>query len=135
MPLYEYRCSKCGKKFELLRKFSDPPVTVHAECGGHVERLISAPAFHLKGHGWYATDYAKKSPAADGKPEESKPGGDSDSKSEGKPDVKAEGKSETKSEAKTDVATDSKADSKSDAKPATPASKPDTQTSTPTKSD
>ena len=59
MPLYEYQCSKCGKTFELMRKFSDPPVTVHDECGGAVEQLLSAPAFQLKGTGWYITDYAK----------------------------------------------------------------------------
>ena len=42
-----------------MRKFSDPPVTVHDECGGAVEQLLSAPAFQLKGTGWYITDYAK----------------------------------------------------------------------------
>ncbi len=61
MPLYEYLCDKCGSKFELIEKFSAEPKTVHeGECGGAVHRLISAPAFHLKGTGWYATDYAKK---------------------------------------------------------------------------
>jgi putative FmdB family regulatory protein len=72
MPLYEYRCAKCGKVFERLQKFSDPPVVVHEECGGLVERLISAPAFHLKGSGWYASDYPKSSPKPEGKSEESK---------------------------------------------------------------
>ena len=60
MPLYEYKCHSCGKTFEVIQKFSDQPLTNHAECGGSVERLISAAAFHLKGSGWYATDYAKK---------------------------------------------------------------------------
>jgi len=73
MPLYDYKCHKCGKTFELLQKFSDPPVTVHQECGGEVERLISAPALQFKGSGWYVTDYAKngKSPSttAEAKPE------------------------------------------------------------------
>ena len=50
MPLYEYKCHKCGKTFEMLQKFSDEPVTIHADCGGDVEKLVSAPAFHLKGH-------------------------------------------------------------------------------------
>jgi putative FmdB family regulatory protein len=59
MPLYEYRCHSCGKKFEVIQKFSDEPLTKHEECGGDVERLISAPAFHFKGTGWYVTDYAK----------------------------------------------------------------------------
>src|ERR1700692_2186595 len=92
MPLYEYQCAKCGKVFERIQKFSDPPVVVHEECGGLVERLISAPAFHLKGSGWYATDYAKSSPKPDGKSNESK--------SEGKEDSKAESKSDSNSESK-----------------------------------
>jgi putative FmdB family regulatory protein len=66
MPLYEYQCAKCGKTFELMRKFSDPPVTVHEECGGAVEQLLSAPAFQLKGTGWYITDYAKGGKKEDG---------------------------------------------------------------------
>ena len=60
MPLYEYKCEKCGQVFEVIQKFSDAPLRTHAACGGHVDRLLSAPAFHLKGTGWYATDYAKK---------------------------------------------------------------------------
>lgn len=59
MPLYEYECHSCGKRFEVLQKFSDEPLKVHEECGGEASRLLSAPAFHLKGTGWYATDYAK----------------------------------------------------------------------------
>ena len=58
MPLYEYRCHRCGKTFEVLQKFSDQPLTQHEECGGAVERLISPPAFQFKGSGWYVTDYA-----------------------------------------------------------------------------
>ena len=62
MPLYEYKCDACGARFELIRKFSDPPLEQCAVCGkGPVEKLVSSPAFHLKGSGWYATDYARKS--------------------------------------------------------------------------
>jgi putative FmdB family regulatory protein len=43
MPLYEYRCHKCGKVFEVIQKFSDVPLAVHEDCGGEVERLLSAP--------------------------------------------------------------------------------------------
>lgn len=93
MPLYEYRCGKCGKVFEVLQKFSDAPLTTHPECGGKVERLVSASSFQLKGGGWYATDYAK--PA--GKAAE-KSGDKSDPKPESKPDTKS---SETKSDTKT----------------------------------
>jgi putative FmdB family regulatory protein len=59
MPLYEYKCQSCGKTFEVIQKFSDEPLKTHPECGGPVEKLFSAPAFHLKGTGWYATDYGK----------------------------------------------------------------------------
>lgn len=61
MPIYEYKCEKCGTVFEKRRSFSDEPLTTHPECGGPVHRLLSAPAFQLKGTGWYATDYAKSS--------------------------------------------------------------------------
>jgi putative FmdB family regulatory protein len=68
MPLYEYRCAKCGDVFEVIQKFADAPLTVHEGCGGSVERLISASGFNFKGSGWYVTDYAKggSSPKKDG---------------------------------------------------------------------
>jgi putative FmdB family regulatory protein len=59
MPIYEYKCEKCGTVFEKRQSFSDETLTMHPECGGPVHRLLSAPAFQLKGTGWYATDYAK----------------------------------------------------------------------------
>ena len=59
MPLYEYLCHSCDKKFEVIQKFADEPLKLHEECGGEAERLISAPAFHFKGSGWYVTDYSK----------------------------------------------------------------------------
>src|ERR1700758_3684330 len=66
MPIYEYKCNSCGKKFEKIEKFSDAPLETHEECGGPVERLISAPAFQFKGTGWYVTDYANKSNGGSG---------------------------------------------------------------------
>lgn len=78
MPLYEYKCGSCGKTFEVIQKFSDEPLKTHPECGGPVERLISAPAFHLKGTGWYVTDYGKGSNGKPPKPE----GGKSETKAE-----------------------------------------------------
>lgn len=59
MPLYEYRCENCGELFEVRQKFADEPLSTHEKCGGHVERLLSVPAFQFKGSGWYVTDYAK----------------------------------------------------------------------------
>lgn len=60
MPLYEYECEAQHHRFELIRKFSDPPITICPTCGSPVHKLMSAPAFQLKGTGWYITDYAKK---------------------------------------------------------------------------
>jgi putative FmdB family regulatory protein len=59
MPLYEYKCDTCGDIFEVMQKFSDEPVKVHENCGGTVERLISAPSLQFKGSGFYITDYGK----------------------------------------------------------------------------
>ncbi len=66
MPLYEYKCSKCGGTFEVLQRFSDQPVATHEGCGGTVERLISPAGLHFKGTGWYVTDYAHKSRGGNG---------------------------------------------------------------------
>jgi putative FmdB family regulatory protein len=94
MPLYEYKCASCGKTFEVIQKFADEPLTVHPECGGEVVRLFSAPAFHLKGTGWYATDYAKKS---NGKSDsDSKANSDSKSDSKPKDDAKPAATTESK---------------------------------------
>ena len=60
MPLYEYHCDACGREFELIRKFSDPPLEACPHCGGTVHKLFSSPAIQFKGSGFYITDYAKK---------------------------------------------------------------------------
>ena len=61
MPLYEYQCDACGRRFEVIQKFSDPPVDACRECGkGPVHRLPSSPAIQFKGSGWYITDYSRK---------------------------------------------------------------------------
>src|SRR6185436_15549847 len=101
MPLYEYKCEKCGNVFETIQKYSDAPLTTHAGCGGKVEKLLSASAFSLKGSGWYATDYAKS-----GAKPEAKADGKSDGKSDTKTESKSEG-SESKSESKPPPATKS----------------------------
>lgn len=61
MPIYEYECSKCGRIEEAIQKFSDKPLTRCAHCSGKLHKLISQSTFHLKGTGWYVTDYANKS--------------------------------------------------------------------------
>jgi len=98
MPIYEYRCADCGHQEEFLRKVSEPPIAKCPACGkAAFKKLLSAAGFHLKGSGWYATDFksAGKKPAD--KSAESK----TESKSEAKTEAKSETKAESKSEAKT----------------------------------
>lgn len=105
MPLYEYRCESCGEQTEVVRKFSDEPLTVCSSCGGTLKKLISSPAIQFKGSGFYITDYAKPSSG--------------ESKSEGA--SKEAGKAESTSGSKSadSKSTDSKStDSKPDSKPA-----------------
>jgi putative FmdB family regulatory protein len=100
MPLYEYECDACGKRFEVIQKFSDPPVDTCKVCGkGPVQRLLSSPAIQFKGTGWYITDYAQK-----GKSDGSK-GSKETSGGEKKTDTAA--KTETKSESSTTPPTSS----------------------------
>ena len=88
MPLYEYEC-EAGHRFELIRKFADPPVESCPECGRAVHKLMSSPAFQFKGTGWYVTDYARKNNSAP-----------ANGKSDGKKETRTETKSEAKSESK-----------------------------------
>ena len=100
MPIYEYRCAVCGHQDEHLQKVSDAPLTACPACGKRkYQKQLSAAGFHLKGTGWYATDFkggAKKSAdkKADAKTE-SKP----EAKPESKPEAKPEKKSESKAAA------------------------------------
>ncbi len=73
MPIYEYICKDCGKEFEALQKFSEKPLRKCVHCSGKAERKISASAFHLKGSGWYKTDYASKSAPKESKKESDSP--------------------------------------------------------------
>ncbi len=101
MPLYEYRCEACGRSLEVIQKFSEDPLTECPDCGGRLERLLSAPAIQFKGSGWYITDYARKS------------NGDKsakDSSASEKPGAKKESQSESKAEA-SQPAKESKSDS------------------------
>ena len=58
MPIYEYRCERCGT-FEEMQRITAPPLERCPKCGGKVRRLISNTSFQLKGSGWYVTDYAR----------------------------------------------------------------------------
>jgi putative FmdB family regulatory protein len=110
MPLYEYRCEKCGRVFEVLQKYSDDPLTTHEDCGGKVEKLISVSGLQFKGSGFYITDYSRGSaPASSGSGKTDGGSGSSDSGSS-----KSDGGSESKSS--DSKSTESKS---SDSKPAT----------------
>ena len=63
MPIYEYKCHKCGV-VEAMQGIKEKPLKKCPNCKGKVERMISSTSFVLKGSGWYATDYAKKTPPA-----------------------------------------------------------------------
>ena len=82
VPLYEYECESCGKRFEVIQKFSDKPLKACKFCKGPATRLVSSSAVHFKGTGWYVTDYARKSTEA-AKPADGK------AKKEDKPAVAA----------------------------------------------
>lgn len=98
MPIYEYRCTDCGFQDEYLQKVSEPPLTACPSCGkATFRKLVSAAGFHLKGSGWYATDFKGSGKPAAAKAEaqgEAKP----QSKSEAKPEAKADAKTEAKAE-------------------------------------
>ncbi len=65
MPIYEYQCSDCGQVTEALQKVSDKPLKKCPNCGGKLSKLMSMNTFHLKGSGWYVTDYAHKNSPSD----------------------------------------------------------------------
>jgi putative FmdB family regulatory protein len=102
MPTYEYKCEKCGTVFEKRQLFADAPLSTHPECGGPVHRLMSAPAFQLKGTGWYATDYAKSGatspPASHGNGDKNEGSSSESSKNDGKGDGKTDSGESKKTE-------------------------------------
>ncbi|OHE55382.1 MAG: FmdB family transcriptional regulator [Thermodesulfovibrio sp. RBG_19FT_COMBO_42_12] len=75
MPIYEYRCSKCGYSFDVIQKVNDPPITTCTKCSGPINKVISSAGLVFKGSGWYITDYSSK-----GKREEKSPGKKEDKK-------------------------------------------------------
>lgn len=93
MPIYEYECLDCGKKFEIFQKMSEEPLKECKVCEGHLNRLISLCSFQLKGTGWYVTDY--KSPTSQAKGNGAKQADKREEKAEEKAQTKPETKSET----------------------------------------
>jgi putative FmdB family regulatory protein len=95
VPIYEYECSECAKVFEIFQKISEDPLTECPACKGAMQKIISPCAFHLKGTGWYATDYKKPIDSANGK---------NGTKHAEKKEEKTETVTETKTEAKPETA-------------------------------
>lgn len=84
MPIYEYRCQKCGHQQEFLQKVSDPPHTRCPQCGEEsFAKMVTAAGFQLKGSGWYATDFKGSGQKPAAKPEGAAAGGKSEGKAEG----------------------------------------------------
>ena len=89
MPIYEYQCTECNERHEIIQRISDDPLAHCPKCGGAIKKLFSSPAIQFKGSGFYKTDYASSSSVPK-----------SEAKSETKTETKSETKSETRSEAK-----------------------------------
>lgn len=107
MPIYEYRCESCGHTLDALQKVSDAPLSDCPDCGeSALKRLISAPAFRLKGSGWYETDFKSDKDKKRNLAESS--GGESGDKKEPDKGKSQDDKSKTKSDDKS---------KKADAKP------------------
>jgi putative FmdB family regulatory protein len=104
VPIYEYRCDACGHQEDHLQKVSEPQLTVCPACGKpSYKKLLSAAGFHLKGSGWYATDFKSV-----GRRPADKVDAKSDTKTESKPEAKPESKPDSKTETKTDSKPDTK---------------------------
>ena len=104
MPIYEYQCTHCGKTFEIFQKISDEPLKKCRICKGTLHKLISQCSFHLKGTGWYVTDYKTPISSANGS-------GNGEKTAD-----KKEEKTDTKTEAIKEVVADSKTETKTETK-------------------
>jgi putative FmdB family regulatory protein len=112
MPLYEYECEKCGRRFERIQKFSDPPADRCPHCGADsVRKLISSPAIQFKGSGWYITDYARKDAGSSDKPDQPKGSAEGADKATGASTGDTASKADAPS-AKTEAKAESRSDSK-----------------------
>ena len=83
MPIYEYRCEN-GHEFEAFQSMSEDPISKCLECSAPAQRVLSAPAVHFKGSGFYTTDYARKGKKATDSGSSSSSDGSSPGASSGK---------------------------------------------------
>jgi putative FmdB family regulatory protein len=111
MPIYEYKCDKCGV-FEVMQRITESPLRKCPTCKGKVDRQISRGSFILKGSGWYATDYAKKSTGGNGEASTTAPASDGGSTNAAS-DSSSKSGSESKPASESKSASDKPASSKS----------------------
>ncbi len=97
MPLYEYQCNKCSEVSEFLQKFSDPPKRKCPHCGGKLNKIMSMNAFHLKGEGWYVTDYKGKNSSTSADDKSSGAKAEKSEKKDSKPKKETKAKAEKSS--------------------------------------
>ena len=120
MPIYELACKECGNQYERIVSFSSTFFPACPACGSvEVTRLLSKPAIHFKGSGWYINDSKtedEKKKAAAQKVDSNDAGADKPKESESKSESKSETKGETKSETKAEEKSSSESESKSAAK-------------------
>ncbi|HEY0877563.1 MAG TPA: FmdB family zinc ribbon protein [Zeimonas sp.] len=84
MPIYAYRCAACGAEKDVLQKFSDAPLAVCPVCAAEsFHRVLTAPAFQLKGSGWYVTDFRDRNKPKPGAPASKEPASADGSKASG----------------------------------------------------
>ena len=98
MPTYEYECTNCHRRYEVVQRFTDPPLETCEACGGKLKRIYHPVGVVLKGSGFYSTD--NRSRKALSPTSKDKEGGSSSEKSESKSDSKQAEKSEAKPDAK-----------------------------------
>jgi putative FmdB family regulatory protein len=115
MPIYEYKCPKCGV-FEAMQRITEPSLKKCPTCKSKVERQISRGSFILKGSGWYATDYAKKATGSADSSESSSTGTNGNGSTSGDSSAKTSSDSKPASESKSSSESKPSSDSKSASK-------------------
>ena len=107
MPIYEYKCDN-GHVFDVMQKMADEPLTECVECGAPAQRVLTAPAVHFKGSGFYNTDYGKRKGGG------SNGGGSDSSSSDSKSSTSSDSGSSSSSDSGSKAASSSSSSSSSD---------------------
>lgn len=105
VPLYEYKCVKCGHRFEKIEKVTASEIKKCPECGAKAERMAAAPAIQFKGSGWYVTDYAGKN--SDGTSKDAKGAKDAKESKEAKDSTESKESTASKTTEKAATASES----------------------------